>query len=535
MVHVHGKLIDYTADLGRLTALLNDPAALDELLAQALRSLRNIISYDLAAIFRLHGESLVIRAAEGPLAGEGIGTLRLSVRDFPSLERALASHEPVPVDGREEGWEGGPYHGLLELPHGHACMLVPLYSGERSLGVLTLDQAACGQYSAEDVEMAGVYGQIISLALIFAEQTLLLDRYRHRLEEENRLLREEVLDHGQAQEMLAVTRSSTMRDAVRMAQQVARSDMPVLIEGETGTGKEVLARAIHSWSPRLDRPFVKLNCAAIPENLVESELFGHVKGAFSGAVGDRPGRFVTANGGTLFLDEIGDMPLSLQSKLLRVLQEGTFEALGSDKTVRVDVRVIAATHLNLREAVQENRFREDLYYRLAGFPINLPPLRERVEDILPLSRQFLADLQKQRGIGPWTISSRAIEAMVGFYWPGNVRQLVNTLERATILQPRGVIEVQHLALEVDGALRPGATVSAIQESLARESTGAGKPEPVGCEPAELIIPFAANERHYLTRALECSGGRIYGPKGAARMLGMPPTTLQSKLRKHGLR
>src|SRR5690606_37865212 len=217
---------------------------------------------------------------------------------------------------------------------------------------------------------------------------------------------------------------------VRVAKQVAASQLPVLIGGETGSGKEVLAQAIHAWSPRSEGPFVKLNCAAIPENLVESELFGHVKGAFSGAAMARRGRFLTANGGSILLDEIGDMPLGAQAKLLRVLQEGTFEALGSDDTIRVDVRVIAATHTDLREAVQNGTVREGLYDRLAGFPIQLPALRDRVEDIPIIASEVLERLAAKTGRGPWTLSNPALERLVAHPWPGNVRELANVLERA---------------------------------------------------------------------------------------------------------
>jgi transcriptional regulator with GAF, ATPase, and Fis domain len=254
---------------------------------------------------------------------------------------------------------------------------------------------------------------------------------------------------------------------------------------------------------------VKLNCAAIPDNLVESELFGYVRGAFSGAVGDRPGRFLTANGGTLFLDEIGDMPLAAQAKLLRVLQEGTFEPVGSDRTVRVDVRVVVATHVDLPEAVRERRFREDLYFRVAVFPLRLAPLRERREDIAPLATHVLEDIAARRGLGPWTLSEDALAALTAGDWPGNVRQLVNTLERAAILRPRGTIGVEHLGLE----------------------TG---PAPLGAEPPG-FPSFEEAERAHLRAALERTRGKLYGKGGAAELLGLPPTTLQSKLRKLGLR
>ncbi|MCA9545375.1 MAG: sigma-54 factor interaction domain-containing protein, partial [Myxococcales bacterium] len=233
--------------------------------------------------------------------------------------------------------------------------------------MMTFDRSTCGIYPDQSVALAGVYGQVVSIALLFAEQTALLDRLRHQAEARSRLLEGE-RGTDDAVRSLEASRAPAMAEVVRLAKLVARTDTPVLIQGETGTGKEVLAQAVHAWSPRAERPFIKLNCAAIPAELVESELFGHVKGAFSGATRDREGRFRAANGGTLLLDEVGDMPLEAQAKLLRALQSGTFEPVGSDRSVRVDVRVVAASHVELLKAVQQGRFREDLYYRLAVVP-----------------------------------------------------------------------------------------------------------------------------------------------------------------------
>jgi transcriptional regulator with GAF, ATPase, and Fis domain len=276
--------------------------------------------------------------------------------------------------------------------------------------------------------------------------------------------------------------------------------------GETGTGKEIVAHAIHAWSHRASGPFVKLNCSAIPENLVESELFGHVRGAFSGADRNRQGRFVTANGGSLLLDEIGDMPLTAQAKLLRVLQEGTFEPVGSDRTVKVDVRVIAATHVELEQAVSDGRFRQDLYYRLAVFPLTIPPLRDRRADIPRIANAFLEREHRRTGRGPWTLSDSAVDALMKRHWPGNVRELINALERALILEPQGVLLPKHLCLRTEGA-----------------------------RPSSRLPSWKENERKYLEQLSLVSQGRLYGPGGAAETAGLKPTTLRSKLLKHGLR
>ncbi len=304
-----------------------------------------------------------------------------------------------------------------------------------------------------------------------------------------------------------------MQAQVSLAKLAAGSTLPVLIQGETGVGKEVVAQALHAWSPRRDRPFVQLNCSAIPENLLESELFGHVKGSFSGAVKDRPGRFLAADGGTLLLDEIGDMPLSAQTRLLRVLQEGRFEAVGSDRTLGVDVRVIAATHVDLPAAVRAGRFREDLYYRLAVFPLQIPPLRERPEDLLPLARGFLEGPARRGGRGPWILSPEAQVALRAAPWPGNIRQLLNSLERATLLLPQGRLEVRHLGLAPAPPARSAPPRSELQP----------------------LPTLVENERQYLEEALRRCEGRIYGPEGAAALVGLKPTTLQSRLLKLGIR
>jgi transcriptional regulator with GAF, ATPase, and Fis domain len=315
-----------------------------------------------------------------------------------------------------------------------------------------------------------------------------------------------------------------MQGLLRQARQVALTTAPVLILGETGTGKEVLAQAIHCWSARRGGPFLKINCAAIPENLIESELFGHVKGAFTGAVADRPGRFLAANGGTLLLDEIGDMPAAAQAKLLRVLQEGTFEPVGADRTVKVDVRILAASHRDLAARAGAGGFREDLYYRINVFPLAVPPLRERAEDLPVLAADILEGIARRSGRGPWTLGPGATEAMASRDWPGNVRQLVNVLERATIMVPQGRLDARFLA---SAAAVPAAAAGLPVGGAASAAGGGGG--------APGVRPMVAVEREHLRRALAAAKGKIYGTDGAAALLGMKPTTLQSRLKKHGIR
>jgi transcriptional regulator with GAF, ATPase, and Fis domain len=522
----------YMTDLAGLTALAADPSALDEVLIRALTSLERIVPYDLAALYELDGDALTVRTAVGALAGESVRHARLSLSRFPLIRQALAARRPIAVDERQHRDDGDLYDGILDLPPGHACMLVPVCAGPRELGVITLDRVVCSKYDAAAVELAAVYARIVAMAMTIADQAQRLARYRHRLREENRLLREELRSGRLAIQRVRASRSAAMRDVARLAEQAAGADSPVLITGETGSGKEVLANAIHAWSPRADEPFVTLNCAAIPENLVESELFGYVRGAFTGATADRAGRFLAAHGGTLFLDEIGDMPLGVQSKLLRVLQEGAFEPVGSDRTVRVDVRIIAATHVDLEAAVAARRFREDLYFRIAVFPLRVPPLRERPEDLPILAQAVLDEFAERRGRGrgPWSLSPAAIAVLARHLWPGNVRQLVNVLERAVILRPQGELDVAHVDPGLGGALASGAGAIAVPGGGLGAIAGIG--EIGGIEPFE---KFEDHERRYLRRVLEHTSGKIYGPGGAAELLGLPPTTLQSKLRRYGLR
>ena len=517
-------VVDYTADLHALAALVAGRASTEDVLDRALDALGSVIPHDLAVVFRLEGKKLRAVAASGPLADSRVRRHALDLARFPTIRRALERRAPVALAEHHHAGEGDPFDGVLDLPDGHACMVVPLFAGDQSLGVITLDGHACGMYPPDHVRLAGVYGQLVSLALLFADQAALLDRYRHQLKEENRLLADAagVNDAGRR---LEASNARSMVEVVRLARQVAPADLPVLIRGETGTGKEVLAHAIHGWSPRVDGPFVKLNCSAIPENLVESELFGHVKGAFSGADRDRRGRFVTANGGTLLLDEIGDMPLSAQAKLLRVLQEGTFEPVGSDRTVRVDVRVLAATHVDLEAAVAEGRFRQDLYYRLAVFPLRIPALRERAEDTVAIAREWLDQEALRSRRGPWTLPSETRAAIERAPWPGNVRELLNALERATILQSSGALAPSHLGL-IEGLGRGGAPATP-------PSSPAGTPT---APPAPVPLPnFEENERRYLRAVLAATDGKLYGPDGAAAIVDLPPTTLRSRLVKLGLR
>lgn len=488
-----------------------------EVLQRALSALARVVPYDLATVFRLSGSYARVVAAAGPLAQPEIQRHHIDVRRFPSIRRALESRRPVALEQHHHASdEGDPYDGVLNLPHGHSCMVVPLFAGQQDLGLVTVDRRVCGKYSPEVLETAGVYGQLISLTIHLADLNAAVGQKQTQPKADSQLTEDSGVGR-RGVDWLEASQDVQMRELVAHARQVAPSHLPVLILGETGVGKEILAHAIHAWSPRVNHPFVKLNCSAIPEGLTESELFGHTKGAFSGADRARPGRFLTANGGTLLLDEIGDLPLAAQAKLLRVLQEGTFEPVGSDRSVKVNVRVIAATHQDLVTAVKHGRFREDLYYRLAVFPLCVPPLRERQEDIVPIAQNFLKTTARHTRRGPWTLSARSIDALLTADWPGNVRELQNVLERAVLLVPRGEIDLCHL--RSDGIAPPSSRPPTHDSFI----------------PMATDLSWEENERRYLQALLHSCNGRLYGPQGAAERAKLKPTTLRSKLVRHGIR
>jgi len=339
----------------------------------------------------------------------------------------------------------------------------------------------------------------IDNALAFQEIAALKDQ----LAKENAYLEEEARTEHNFGEI--VGGSAALRQVLKQVETVAPTGSTVLIRGETGTGKELIARALHDLSSRRERTFVKLNCAAIPTGLLESELFGHERGAFTGAISQKVGRFELAHQGTLFLDEVGDIPPELQPKLLRVLQEQEFERLGSTKTIKVDVRLVAATNRDLAAMVAESRFRSDLYYRLNVFPLVLPPLRERRDDIPPLVRHFTQRFARRMGRRIETIPSTVMEALVQYPWPGNIRELQNVVERAVILSPGSSLLVPLGDLQAAAAQTPVPTGEA--------------------------VTLADAEREHIVSALRETGWVVGGPKGAAARLGMKRSTLLWKMKK----
>lgn len=418
-----------------------------------------------------------------------------------------------------------------------SVLVLPLIAGGRTIGVLGLDSPRFGPANAPtpvDVKWVEVFAAQAAIGLVNARlyQSSQQDRVRLRaLLRERRALRQQVL--GLRDEIRnaysfgpIVGESAGMRRVLTELQQVAASDVTVLLLGETGTGKELLARALHERSTRASRPFVPVNCAALPEHLVESEMFGHERGSFTGAHVRKAGRFELAHRGTLFLDEIGDLPLNAQAKLLRVLQDGEVHRVGSTQPVKLDVRIVAATNQNLSARVSDRTFREDLFYRLSVFPIHVPPLRERPDDIPLLARHLGAECARRIGKRITGIAEDALTGLAAYPWPGNVRELQNVIERAVILARDGFITADDVTLNRIAAPTVAAT-TAPDDSLVK---------PSGPQAPEASLPTLADaERVAIIRALRQAEGRISGVGGAAALLGVKPTTLHAKMKKLGVR
>jgi transcriptional regulator with GAF, ATPase, and Fis domain len=390
----------------------------------------------------------------------------------------------------------------------------PLIFKDEILGVLgVFNRAPCDRRTFAWLRTFADYAAI---AIAHARALRQIEVLKEQLELENDYLREDVRSdapHG------IIGSSPALRHVIEQVAIVASTAATVLIQGESGTGKELIARAIHDRSPRRYRALISVNCASIPRELFESEFFGHVKGAFTGALRDRAGRFQAADGGTLFLDEIGEIPLELQGKLLRVLQEGRFERVGDDRTRSVDVRVIAATNRDLQQDVASGRFRRDLFYRLSVFPIVVPPLRDRAEDIASLTTHFLEQAAQRYSRPGVRLTERAMRTLEGYTWPGNVRELQHVIERAVLLSRGRTLRLDGILAESNDTTRAKLSLPArdAPHAVIRESE------------------WRRRERENLRTALQLAEGRIYGPDGAADVLGVKPTTLISRLKALGLR
>lgn len=400
---------------------------------------------------------------------------------------------------------------------------VPLITQGRTLGTLNLASRREDAFPHQDVELLQQVAAQIAIAVENALAFKQIDALKDKLAGEKLYLEEEIRSEFNFEEIIGD--SPALKRALSQVEVVAPAGTAVLITGETGTGKELIARAIHNLSPRRERTFVKINCAAIPGGLLESELFGHERGAFTGALAQKIGRFELADHGTLFLDEVADLPLDLQPKLLRVLQEQEFERLGSNRTQRVDVRIVAATNGDLSKLVAERVFRSDLYYRLNVFPIHIPALRERPEDVPLLVRYFVQKFSRRLNKSVAYVPAEAMDALVSYSWPGNIRELENFIERAVLLSPAKELRVPISELKsVAPAADSGADAPSSSSSLTSSTSSAAS-----------ISTLEDAERQHILRALRQTEWRIAGAKGAAVVLGMKRTTLQARMRKLGIR
>jgi len=410
---------------------------------------------------------------------------------------------------------------LIEIGIRSDC-IVPLIVGGKSIGTLGVGSTKKDQYCEDDLELLQEVANQVALAVSNMKSYEDVNELRARLEKENIYLQEEIRSDHNFEEVTG--NSPALLSVLRKVEQVAPTDSTALILGETGTGKELIARAIHDRSNRKNRPLVKINCSAISAGLVESELFGHVKGAFTGALERHIGRFELADGGTIFLDEIGELPLATQVKLLRVLQEREFEPVGSNRPVRVDVRVIAATNRNLEDSVSKGDFRSDLFYRLNVFPIELPPLRERASDIPQLAMFFVDRFSRKFGKAIQGISRSTLDRLLKYAWPGNVRELQNVIERAVILSRSSVLELTPDLLPTLGISAGASAPASDLENMHR--SGSGGPSPSTLEDVE---------RTHLDSVLTKTGGVVEGPRGAAIILGLHPNTLRHRMKKLGIK
>jgi formate hydrogenlyase transcriptional activator len=461
-------------------------------------------------IYALDFPEAPVKIEEGyePPAGEKTSAVRV----FESGEALILTEDDVVQDGLD-------HFGIRSLAH------IPLKGRSGILGVVSLGTRRENAFCEKDLAFLRQVAQQVAIAVENARLFAEVSEQRNKLTQEKLYLEDEIRSELKFEEI--VGRSEALRRVLEQVETVAPTDSTVLIYGETGSGKELIARAVHNLSARKSNAFVKLNCAAIPTGLLESELFGHERGAFTGAITQRVGRFELANRGTMFLDEIGEVPLELQPKLLRVLQEREFERLGSTRTMRTDARLIAATNRDLEALVAEQKFRSDLYYRLNVFPVRVPSLRERPEDIPLLVRHFVQQYSRRLGKVVDSIPSDTMSALTRYSWPGNIRELQNVIERAVILTNGPVLAVRSDDLRATAPPPPALL----------PSNGNGKllPAASGSSSSNIRATLEDAERQQILAALEQAHWIVAGPAGAAAKLGLKRSTLQSRMQKLGIR
>ncbi len=495
---------------------------LPELFRGIVSTLQRVIHHDYTSLALLDPTSGLLKILALDFPGrQGLLKPEMVVpREASPAGRAIAEGRTIISRGAELDQYPSEVVRLLRAEGLQVVCCIPLSNRGRTFGTLNLASRRMDVFSAEDIELVQQVAAQIAIAVENALAFKEIDALKDKLAEEKLYLEEEIRSAYNFEEI--VGDSPAIRRALAQVELVAPAGTTVLILGETGTGKEVIARAVHNLSPRKERTFVKVNCAAIPSGLLEAELFGHERGAFTGAISQKIGRFELADRGTLFLDEIGDIPLELQPKLLRVLQEQEFERLGSNRTQRVDVRVVAATNQDLSRLVADREFRSDLYYRLNVFPIQIPPLRERREDVPLLVRYFVQNFSRRLNKTVEYVPADAMDALVNYGWPGNIRELENLIERAVLLSPGKELRVPVSELK-------SATLSSNGNVAADIPLFSSSPSSVP------ITTLEEAERQHILRALRQTEWRIGGSKGAAAILGMKRTTLQARMRKLGIR
>ena len=491
-----------------------------------LRDLLRAISQDVRRVMQCDYAGLSLPDAENK-------NLRLYAVDFPEGKGFLQEDLVYSIEGSPSGTAlrtmkpltlRSPFTGWLHFPIVQIAVredlksfcFLPLISRNRALGTLVLARLRDDAFNQADIEFLSQVANQIALAVENALAFREIRELKEQLSKEKLYLEDEIRAEMNFAQIIG--NSPSLRKVLKRVETVAPTDSTVLIYGETGTGKELIARAIHDLSPRRSKPFVKLNCAAIPTGLLESELFGHEKGAFTGAIAQRIGRFEVADGGTIFLDEIGEIPLELQTKLLRVLQEREFERLGSSRTIRTDARLIAATNRDLEAMVSEQKFRSDLFFRLDVFPVHVPALRERDGDIPLLVRHFTQQFSTRMKKAVETIPSAAMDALCRYHWPGNIRELQNVIERAVIISAGPALSVDVADLKFP------------KTSHSEERAVAAKSEANGA----LHNVLEETERQQILQALKQCNWVVAGPNGAAVHLGMNRSTLQLRIRKLGI-
>lgn len=502
-------------------------------LQRIVHTLRHRFRSDAVGLLKLDEGSLRLVAAAG-IADDALGR-RFAVAEHPRFATILSRREPT-------WFEPGsvlpdPYDGLLDDRRGaplpvHDCLGMSLYIEGKPWGALTLDALQTGTFDEEAQMDLQRYALLLEVAIRVTV-----------LEKENRHLRQlgnsAVDDLQVIDDKEIIGRSEAISQLLHELDVVAESDLPVLLLGETGVGKELFARRLHRHSRRRNKPMVHVNCAALPETLAESELFGHVKGAFSDANQDRAGRFEAAQGGTLFLDEVGELPLSVQAKLLRVLQNGEIQRLGTDNVIKTDVRIIAATNRQLKDNTLEGSFRADLYHRLSVYPVHIPPLRDRDRDVLILAGHFLEFNRARLGVRGLRLSYGAEEALLGYPWPGNVRELEHVISRAALkLLSRGATRDQILTIPaelLDLDLPPGAIAQTMEANSSRALTDANNGNPASDAPltlGPLRSSIEEYERQLIVQALQAAGQNW---AKAARILEIDSSNLHKRAKKLGIK